>query len=261
MEWSRSLNSCYFNARSLAAQAWPIRLEVQKVQYDGDRHFTMHLQWESPVPVPASFVPFLHFCNQDNEIVFQASCAKQPAVSGRDGTWQVTAQGSLPEKCKPGETYVVCYGLYEPSTGNRLDLAGPDLGDRRIRLGNLQLDGQDNQLTNVSWTAYDWRDDPVLRRQNYDDRMVDFGPVATNSGCRLTLDHEQLLVTPLPGTGHERFQIEIHWDQLPWTLKQPSHVAALDESGQVLERQPLRFRNGSCTIVCDGATFAYRLED
>ncbi|MFV2065978.1 MAG: hypothetical protein ACC645_03290 [Pirellulales bacterium] len=91
-------------------------------------------------------------------------------------------------------------------------------------------------------------------RRNEDDKPIDFGPVVTAGGCRLTCDGDRLLVTPLPGTT-KGTTIEIRWNQLPWQLSKPTHIEAIAESGQVVGRKPV---GETVRCECDPSLFAYR---
>ncbi len=82
------------------------------------------------------------------------------------------------------------------------------------------------------------------------------GPIATSGACRLTRDGDSLLVTPLPDG--PKFTVRIRWDALPWRLPAPTEVEAIDESGRVLRKAPIRPADGEWTLECEPGTFAYR---
>jgi hypothetical protein len=92
-------------------------------------------------------------------------------------------------------------------------------------------------------------------RHNEADKRVDFGPVVTAGGCRLTrAGDDGLLVTPLPMTTNGS-TLEIRWEQLPWRLPRPTHVEAIAHSGQVVGRKPV---GETLRLECDTNVFAYR---
>jgi hypothetical protein len=90
-------------------------------------------------------------------------------------------------------------------------------------------------------------------------KPVDFGGVATAGGCRISLEGENLLVTPLPGPREPKFRVELDPTALPWKLPEPTHVETLDESGKVLERKPVVRQNAVMSLDCEPGAFAYRL--
>jgi hypothetical protein len=72
-------------------------------------------------------------------------------------------------------------------------------------------------------------------------------------GFRLTRDG---VLTPLPGSGNLTARID--FSKLPWSMSPPSQADALGEDGKILQQLPLKRQNGSTTLECDPAVFAYR---
>jgi hypothetical protein len=96
----------------------------------------------------------------------------------------------------------------------------------------------------------------VNGRENPEKKPVDFGPLATGGGCRLTRDGDRLVVTPLPS----RVSLEtlVRWSSLPWQLPQPAQWELLAEDGQVLSREPVRREGDFLLIVCPPKAFCCR---
>jgi len=259
VEMARSPEQLYVNGRQIVDPALPIRLAVRDVKYLGERRFEMSLQWQAKVPIPDGYVPFFHFCDAQGQIVFQAG-QDPPFGDNREGT--ITARGlaGIPENVSSGETFQLRVGLYDPSTGPRLPLAGPDDGTRRIRIGTIRLEGAGGRLTGITWTPHEAKPDPLLARQNAEGRPIDFGPVVTVGACRLTPDGDALVVTPLPGERVPEFAVQLRWESLPWpSLPEPTHVERIAEDGRVLRRDPVRPEDGVVAIECEPGVFAYRL--
>ena len=139
-------------------------------------------------------------------------------------------------------------------------MIGPEVGDGRIRLGKVKLDGDGDGLTGVSWEPHRPQADPLLARWNPDSRPIDFGPVTTEGGCRLSREGDSLVITPLPADrGAEEFTVRLRWSDLPWQLPQPTQVEAVAEDGIVQETLPIA-RDGKTAVVrCRPGTFAYKL--
>ena len=115
----------------------------------------------------------------------------------RTGRITLSATAHLPDAQKPGEKFELCVGLYSPVGGGpRLALQGADDGDRRIRLGTVELTGQANQVTGIRWEPHPAVADPYLARQNPDSKPVDFGFVRTAGGGRLVRQEKSLRLIP-----------------------------------------------------------------
>jgi len=99
----------------------------------------------------------------------------------------------------------------------------------------------------------------ILERQNPEGKPIDFGPLVTAGGCRLTRRQNTLVITPLPGEDKPEFTVRLRWAALPWRLPEPTGVEAVAEDGSLLSRRPLR-REGDAVIVdCGPGVFCYRL--
>jgi hypothetical protein len=151
---------------------------------------------------------------------------------------------------KPGTECKLVYGVYNPESGVRLRLSGPDVGDQRIRVGHLVLEGEGDDVSGVGWKPYVPQADPYRARWNVEGKPVDFGAVTTAGGCRLSLEQESLLITPLPGQRTPAFDVSIEWGEMKWKLPQPTHVDAIDEHGAVLSTEPVSASNGIVKVNC-----------
>jgi len=162
----------------------------------------------------------------------------------------------LPEGCKPGEKFELRVGFYHPGAGGpRLAILGTDDGELRIRLGTIELTGEGGTVSGVRWTPLADAPDPLLARQNPQATPIDFGPIVTAGGCRLTRQDESLVLTPLPDSGSVGTEYQLRWDRLPWPLPVPTHVQALAEDGHVLKTDPVP---EPIAIPCQPEVFAYR---
>ncbi|MGB7295265.1 MAG: hypothetical protein WBC70_06705, partial [Candidatus Aminicenantales bacterium] len=79
-------------------------------------------------------------------------------------------------------------------------------------------------------------------------------------GCRLTVENEALLVTPLPSEKSPEFTVAIRWTALPWPLGEPTAVKALAEDGGLVDRKPVRREGESVLIDCRPGVFRYVIE-
>lgn len=114
----------------------------------------------------------------------------------------------------------------------------------------------------------------VNGRQGPEGKPVDFGPIVTTAGCRLTRDGETLVVTPLPETGEgragrnagskaganagDKAAAQIRWSALPWRLAEPTHVEAIADDGRVLRSEPVRREGDRLVLAFESEVFCYR---
>jgi hypothetical protein len=222
----------------------------------------MALRWRLDDPLPAGFRPFFHFVDpqQDGDgIVFQASGGAAKFSTAERGVILDSVRFSLPGDCRPGQSWELRYGFYQPGNGARLALRGAEDGTHRIRLGTIRLEGSLGHLK-VAWREQPAQGpDPFLARWNPQGKPVDFGCVITSGGCRLTRVENSLLLTPLPQKSGPAFAARLRWDRLPWGLAPPGHVEALDADGKVQSRTNVHRQQGLVLIGGALETFAYRL--
>ncbi len=258
-EFAGNGDRIYVNGRQPADQALPVRLAVDAVRVSGQRQLELDLTWTADVPVPAGYRPFLHFCDAAGEILFQAGHRSDPFEEAATGRFQVKAVGTVPAEIKPGQEVELVYGIYSPESGRRLRLAGPDMGDQRVRAGHLVVQGEGEQISGLAWKPQVPKADPYLERWNVDGKPLDFGGVKTAGGCRIHREGTSLVVTPLPGERVPAFSVEIAWDKLAWRLPEPTRVEAIGEEGEVVSAEAISASGGVVKLECQPGVFAYRL--
>ena len=119
-------------------------------------------------------------------------------------------------------------------------MLGQDDGERRVRLGTVELTGEAGRVAGLRWQPLDGAVDPYMARQNPKSQAVDFGLIATADGCRIVRKDNAVLLIPLPGSGLARSRFELRWDRLPWKLPGPARLQALSADGRVLQESPVR---------------------
>jgi hypothetical protein len=257
VEMVRTPERLYVNGRQVVDGLMAIEPSVAKFEHLGDRRFALTIRWQADDPIPAGWSPFVHFCDDEGEILFQGSHPGSFATA-QQGTLQFQVPCSVPGDLTAGRTLELRVGVYHPSHGERLALIGSDDGTRRIRLGQIRLEGSGDQVKQVTWVPLAPKADPVLARQNPGSKPIDFGPIVTCGGCRLTKDGESLVLTPLPGTKRSKFEVRLRWSALPWPMPEPAQVAAIAEDGRVLRSEAVRSEGGLIELVCDPTVFCYR---
>ena len=98
----------------------------------------------------------------------------------------------------------------------------------------------------------------VNGRRDPQEKPVDFGPLVTRGGCRLSRDGDRLVVTPLPTRSSDPLEVRIRWSTLPWQIPQPAQWEFLGEDGQVLSREPVRREGDFVVVACPAKAFCCR---
>ncbi|MDR3635290.1 MAG: DUF5696 domain-containing protein [Isosphaeraceae bacterium] len=258
VEESRSPEQVYANARGFDG---PIRIRpsVSDVRLVGAKAFTLAVRWQADDAIPEGLQPFLHFCDARGEIAFQA--AQEPGA-GRDRATKVVravANGNLPVSAAPGAAFELYAGLFDPKTGKRATLFGPDDGQSRVRLGTLHIDGRGGSVTGLTWTPVKPAADPLLARLNPQRKAVDFGALVTAGGVRLTREGRAIVLTPLPSDAPNELSVTLHTKVLPWNAGMPNRVEAVAEDGRVLAGEQARRSGDDVAITCRPGVFRYRL--
>lgn len=249
----------YVNGRRVVEGPWPIQPAVEKIELQKERGLKLKLAWQVDTPIPAGWLAFFHFVDPQGKILFQADQTPNRSDGRRLGTMAATATATLPSELKPGTAVELRVGIWNPDGGERWPLVGPDDGTRRIRLGELRLEGEGDRISNVVWKPTAPEEDPRLARLNPRGKTVDFGAVLTSGGCRLALDEKHVVVTPLPLAKGASFPVTIRWPELPWKVPKPSQVQSLDEEGKVLGTKMLERSKDTVTFACEPGVFQYRL--
>ena len=259
-EQVRTPGSLYVNGRLMSDGPRRIRPSVGELRRTGERGFTLAIEWQADDPIPENYRPFLHFCDEQGEILFQASQDPEPLNKARQGTIVADARGHVPVATKPGDEFDLLVGLYDPAGGGRLTLSGPLTDDQRVRLGKLRVEGDGEKVTGLAWKPHEeTAADPYLARLNPERTPVDFGEVTTAGGVRLRPLAESLVITILPGERRPEFDVSIRLGDLPWTVKTTAEVEAVAEDGSVLSREAITAAAGVVTITGRPDVFEYRL--
>jgi len=257
VDWSRSPSMIFVNARPFVSERLPVKVRLESLRYLGNREAELTLLWEAKKPLPKDMYIFVHFVDKSGEIMFQADHKPPIPTTQWEGMVRSSARFSIPDKFKAGEEFEIRVGLYDTKSGERASLEGYDDGTRRIRLGKINLEGSGNEITSISWTPLEEKEDPVLARLNPQGKMIDFQGIRTNGAFRLTKEGDALLLVPLPDS--PQFNVRINWNALPWQVKRAETVEEIDEEGKVLRSYPLNWEGDEVVLSCGGEVFAYRL--
>ena len=259
VETARSPGQVYVNGRELVEPGWPAKMSLDKIRLQPNRKLAMDVTWDIGRPMPADCRAFLHFVDSAGEIIFQGVTDSSWILRAKTGRFAAEAVAHVPAELAVGKSYELRMGFYRPADGRRLTLAGPSDDEQRIRTGTVRLDGDVQEMTDIRWTPHRAEPDPWLARQNREGKPIDFGPITTAGGCRLTPQDGGLLLVPLPGQDGSKVSVFLHLDKIPWKLPELTHVETIDEDGRVTARVPIRRKDDTVEIECEAGAFGYRL--
>ncbi len=256
VEWSRSPEAQYVNARPVIDDRVPIQVSAETVQLTGERTVSVALVWTAQKPLPEAARIFAHFVDKAGKIALQADCNPPVPTTEWQGTVRTLGAGSLPEGAQPGDTFELRVGLWRPETG-RLALQGFSDEEQRVRLGTVRLEGEGTNIARIAWTPLEPQPDPVLARQNPQNKPVEFAGVRTDGGCRLTKDGEGLLITPLPKS--VAFTVSIDPQAIPFGLSAPNTLESLADDGSFNETVLTTREVGRAAVRIEAGAFRNRL--
>jgi hypothetical protein len=245
VEWSRSPEASYSNARPYVTDRLPVQVAVNGIEDLGGHKFRLTLNWTCSGPIPDGYRILVHFTDAAGEILFQGD-HKGPGESSQwKGTFSTSTVVNIPESIKVGTRFEMRVGLYGTNLP-RAQLLGLSDDQRRLRLGAMEWGA-----SGISWKPIEGPPDPFLSRFNMDKRPITFGGVTTTGAVRVSQDGTGMLVTPLPGGG--AFEIRLRVGQAPRT------VQVLDEGRNVVTVAPAQVDKGVVVIRREPTVFAYRV--
>lgn len=255
VEWSKSSDGWYVNARRVVSDALPVSVEVASLRLTAGRAYEVQLRWTATGPVPEDLAVYVHFLNPDKEILFQADHRPDPPTGQWKGDIMTTGRGTVPDTYNPGDTFTLVAGLWKPGASRRF-IQGSTRGDTSVVLGTVRLDGTDGQVAGMTVLPATPEKDPLLARMNPDGIPADFGGISTNGACRLFETRDALMVVPLPA--EPAFDITLDLAALPFGPDVPGRVVCETLDGAVMEHS-FRLEEDKVVLRCEPGAFAYRV--
>ena len=164
VEWSRSPEAAYSNARPYVTDRLPLKVSIGAIDDLGDRKFRLTLKWDAAGPIPDGYRIMVHFTDAAGEIVFQGDHGGPGTSRQWHGKFDTSTVVRIPEGVKTGQRFEMRVGLYM-SNGPRAQLLGLSDEGRRLRLASMEWTGNA-----VSWKRIDAPPDPFLSRFNMEGR-------------------------------------------------------------------------------------------
>jgi hypothetical protein len=257
-DWARGKDSLFVNARPDVSDRLPISVRADAAPLNRDA-FTLTLHWNTDRGTPAPMRIFVHFRDQKGAIQFQGDHDSPAPTTEWKGAFDTSCTLQLPQSARPGDTFDVRAGLYNPETGAQSRIADTQDGDRSVQLGTLTFTGTDATVTGITWTPTvpDNSEEPRLARLNPTGKAIQFGAVTTTGACRIARDANGITVRPLPGS--PAFTLRIEWPKLPWTLPLSAQVEAIGQEGQRLSLEAVQREGDTLVLTCQPEVFEYRL--
>ncbi len=255
--WSRSPGHYFIDARPAAEERLSASLRPGEVRLASPGRIYVTLDWEVRAPLEKDYRVFLHFVDEDGEILFQGDYTPETPTSTWKGRFVTQSQAGIPADVRLGEDYELRAGLFAPSL-RRVPLEGLDDGNRAIRLGRISLEGQEGKLLGILWEAYDPpAEPPHIARLNSSGEPIALAGVETDGAFRLSPADGGLLLTPLP-EGRLPFSAVLELGPLPWQLEPPVEVWA--ESGDGNEvRVAATVKEDNLHLACEPGVWRYLL--
>ncbi|MBI4556329.1 MAG: hypothetical protein HY706_01980 [Candidatus Hydrogenedentes bacterium] len=257
-EWSRSPESWYVNARPIISNRLPVRVSLESLTLQPDRVLDIGLTWRAEVPLEQNWRAFVHFVDEKGDIQFQADHDFDTPTTQWKGTYSSQGRTRVPEKFRPGQSFELRVGLYDPTTHARAAIEGYDDDSQAVRLAAILLKGESDTLSGVEWKTLAEKDDPRAARGNPTQKMIAFDGVTTNGAARLTNDAGRIVVTPLPSG--QPFILRLRPDQIAGGIPEITRVSAVNENGEVQQSVEFRKDAGEIILECGPGVSAYRLE-
>ena len=250
-EWARWPGGLYLGARAAPRL---IRVRAEGLRDTGSGSFELRLAWDAPVPADLPFRLFVHFIAPDGKIVFQGDHEAPVSATAWSGTVHTVARVRVPEAIRAGDAFPIMAGMWDPKSGGRPELEGPDDGQRRYRLGTLHI----GEHRNISWEPAPAALDPAAARRNRAGTVVDLDGVSTDGACRIATTAEHVTITPLPGAAP--FTVRLRADLLPVAAgANPPVAEVLDMDGKTVGVAAYARDRGDVTLSIPRGVFAFRI--
>jgi len=250
--WSRTKDVLYADANPPVAAG---RVEGQRVASEATGAKVVapdaceiETKWTVRAPVKG-YSPFVHVVPEgagETPIVFQGRLSVGEADLAKPGEFAATVAVRLPKGVEAGR-YDVRYGLFK---GPRLDIAGLNDAQRRIRGGTLVVEKSGGTFARLSWL-------PPSAGAEAKPVVADFGGFSTDGAVRF--EHPAKgpwRLTPLPKS--VPFAVEIDLGAFGAKGRRVKGVRAVDPSPEAGEAVWLQ-RGDRLSVSADAFAFAYEI--
>ncbi|MCC6489391.1 MAG: hypothetical protein IT364_17955 [Candidatus Hydrogenedentes bacterium] len=257
VEWATSPEAVYCNARPVIEAVAPVSVNAEAPTVSSSNTIDIPLHWQADRPFGESLRVFVHLIDGNGKIRMQGDYDPTPPTTEWQGTIDATAHVPLRDDVAMGQSFALHVGFYHAGSGARVPFRAGRGGDHSAILGTMTLNGENGQVRSLAWKPEPAQADPYLERFNVEGKAVDFGSIATNGACRISMgENAALLVTPLPES--PLFNVEIETNALPWTLPSYTRMESLASPETVSNSSSLTTGSTPITLQCEAGVFAYR---
>jgi len=223
----------FADARPVSDDVPAVRPRVLHVS-SSDRRIRLRIGWELRRPLEIGYRPFLHFTNPrfagEEHIAFHGGGAFDGELLTRPGAFETTLEATLPSDVTANDEFMVRLGLWNPSTGARAPLDGPQ-NNARALAGKLRVEFERGHPT-VTYTPQEPQPGSTEHeaRRNETGKLIDFGPVITNGTFRLVHGGTEWTLTPLPNS--RPFEVILKLGELGAKTTQVMGITARSRDGK-----------------------------
>lgn len=256
IEWSRSPEAFYLNARVEEIAYQPLVLQSSTLTLQDGKMLDLELHWESKGSLEEDLRVFVHFLDDEDNIVFQADHPLSAVKGNLDEAFTTATKRSVPAFCRRGDTFQIRAGIFKAGA-QRIATLNTLLDDRSFLLGSLHLEGEGASVSALTYVPAEQKVNPFFTRINREKKHIDFDGVVTDGAFRMTRGKDGLVVMPLPESSV--FTAAIDLKQLPFAVPVPRRILRENTAGSRSE-QPFTVDGGVLHLEVEGDTVALYCE-
>jgi hypothetical protein len=177
VEWSRGPSGWYVNGRGPSRETPHIQVRSAQIQYLGENRLDVSLFWHAHLPLKDEATVFVHAMDEQETIRFQGDHRPPVPTTEWQGEVKTTAQMKIPAGTPPGTRFEIRAGLYDPRTGRRYPLAGPEDGNFGQRLGAFVMPADGEQTATVMWSSQAEGENPRINLSRSSTFRCDVSPI------------------------------------------------------------------------------------
>ncbi|NLN92092.1 MAG: hypothetical protein GX130_02130 [Candidatus Hydrogenedens sp.] len=252
VEWSRSPEALYVNARTDQIAYEPVELASSTVTLEKEKYFELSLHWKPHGPLTRGLKVFVHFLNEDDSIAFQADHSFFIGSGKADEPFVTSASRTLPDFSRPGDEFKIRAGIFVEGL-QRCTILNSTLEEKSFFLGTLRCEGEDDEITALTYTPASVKINPIFSRFNLEKKRMNFDGIVTDGAFRLTKEENSLVLMPLPENA--AFTAFIDLKKLPFTVAVPKRMLREKTDGTRTE-QAFSVEQGVLQLHVEADTFA-----
>ncbi|MBP5671911.1 MAG: hypothetical protein J6X49_05940 [Victivallales bacterium] len=222
--------------------------------------YEMEVEWNfeaaSTAEKASQFIHVTHPSSKQGEgILYYGKVVKTNLNHRKVGIYHSTIEVTLPQDAPDGD-FRLLFGIYNPSSGGRLDMTSKRMEGSRVFGGTIHVERKNGAfVTSIVETVTDDNHLPSL-----DLPMVDFDGVKTNGSFRwVRKDDYTWLMIPVPGSLPYRIEADVEVLMGVSNAKMVN-VTNVEPWNETAGKPEVEFEDGVLKMAVDGRSFAYLVE-